>query len=476
MLSVTSELHPLVKTGGLADVAGALPLALARQGVEARSLLPAYPGVLARTGGGTVVHRWEEFYGGPAALRRAEAAGHRLLLLDAPHLYDRQGGPYADASGADHLDNWRRFAALSRAGADIAGALLPDFAPDVVHAHDWQAALTAAFLHYDGARVPSVVTVHNLAFQGQFDAAVFPKIGLPARAFSIDGVEYYGGVGFLKAGLRLASAVTTVSPTYAEEIRTPEGGMGLGGLLSDRAGALHGIVNGIDVEDWNPAADPHLPARFSAADLAPRDANRRALAERFGLEPEDGPLFIVITRLTWQKGSDLLLGAVDHLVGLGGRLAVLGTGDPAFEDGLRAAATRHPGRVGVAIAYDEPLAHLMQGGADAILVPSRFEPCGLTQLCGLRYGAVPVVARTGGLADTVIDANHAALTAGVATGIQFPPGDETALRRALDWATALHAAPGVWEGLRQAGMRTDVSWDRSAAAYAALYRSLGADA
>ena len=472
VLSVTSELHPLVKTGGLADVAGALPPALARHGVETRSLLPAYPGVLARIGGGEVVHRWGEIQGGPASLLRAEAGGLGLYLLDAPHLYDRPGGPYADASGAEHPDNWRRFAALCRAGADVGGGLLPDFRPDLVHAHDWQAGLTPAYLHFGGAPVPSVATVHNLAFQGRFEADVFPALGLPPRAFSIDGVEYYGGVGFLKAGLRLASAITTVSPTYAEEILAPEGGMGLGGLLASRAGALRGIVNGIDTAVWDPSADPHLPAPFSAADLVPREASRRALEERFGLRADDAPLFVVISRLTGQKGIDLLAGAVDPLVASGGKLAVLGTGDPALERELEAAAARHPGRVGVAIAYDEALAHLMQGGGDAILVPSRFEPCGLTQLCGLRYGTVPVVARTGGLTDTVIDANHAALAAGVATGLHFAPGDGPALARAVRRAVGLHRAPDAWAGLRREGMRADVSWDRSAAEYAALYREV----
>ncbi len=472
ILSVASEAHPLVKTGGLADVAGALPAALARLGVETRTLLPAYPGVLSGTGGGEVVHRWADLHGGPAALRRAEAAGLALLLLDAPHLYDRPGGPYADPSGADHPDNWRRFAALCRAGADIARGAVPELRPDLVHAHDWQAAMTAAFLRYDGTPVPSVVTIHNLAFQGRFEAGVFPALGLPPRAFSIDGVEYYGGVGFLKAGLRLADAITTVSPTYAEEILTPAGGMGLGGLLADRAGALRGIVNGIDTEVWDPAADPHLPAPFSREDLAPRQADRRALEARFGLDADDAPVFVVVSRLTGQKGIDLLVGAADPLVAAGGKLAVLGTGEPALERALAAAAERHPGRIGVAIAYDEPLAHLMQGGGDAILVPSRFEPCGLTQLCGLRYGTVPVVARTGGLADTVIDANHAALAAGVATGLQFPPGDGPALERAVRRAVDLHRTPGAWAGLRREGMRADVSWDRSAAAYAALYRGL----
>ena len=472
VLSVVSELYPFVKTGGLADVAGALPPALRGHGIDMRSLLPAYPSVVARTGWGEVVHHWPDYYGGEARLRRLEAEGHRLFLLDAPHLYDRPGGPYTDPAGVDHPDNWRRFAALSRAGADLARGLIFDFRPDIVHAHDWQTALTAAFVHYDGTPSASVVTLHNLAFQGQFDAGIFPALGLPPDAFSIHGVEYYGGVGFLKAGLKLATGITTVSPTYAEEIRTPEGGMGLAGLLSDRVDDLCGIVNGIDAAAWDPASDPHLPSRFTADDRPARQVNRRALEARFGLDADDAPIFSVVSRLTWQKGIDLLAETADHLVGLGAKLAVLGTGDPGLEHAFREAATRHPGRIGTVIGYDEPLAHLLQGGADAILIPSRFEPCGLTQLYGLRYGSVPVVARVGGLADTVIDANHAALVAGVATGIQFSPVDVPALRKAIRRAVHLYHSPGIWTRLRREGMKADVSWDHSAADYAALYRDL----
>ena len=472
VLSIVSELYPLVKTGGLADVAGALPPALARQGIEMRSLLPAYPPVLARTGPGDVVHNWGEFYGGPAAIRRVEAEGHRLFLLDAPHLFDRPGGPYSDEAGRDYPDNWRRYAALSRAGADIAGGLLPEFRPDLLHAHDWQTALTAAYTHYGGSTVPTIVTVHNLAFQGQADAGIFPGLGLPPHAFSIHGVEYYGGVGFLKAGLALASAITTVSPTYADEIRTAEGGMGLQGLLSDRVASLHGIVNGIDTAAWNPETDPHLAAPFSADDPAARSANRGAIETRFGLHSDEAPIFAVVTRLTWQKGIDLLVDTTDFLVGLGAKLAVLGSGDPLFEHEFRLAADRHPGRVGAVIGYDEPLAHLLQGGADAIIIPSRFEPCGLTQLYGLRYGTVPVVARTGGLADTVIDANVAAMNAGVATGLQFSPVDVSHLRKTMRRAVGLYGTPGCWTSIRRQGMKSDVSWDRSAAAYAALYHEL----
>ena len=475
VLSVTSEIYPLIKTGGLADVAGALPPALGRLGIAVRTLVPGYPSVIARVTDGEVLHSFPALLGAPARLIGARIAGLDLIVLDAPELFERSGGPYADASGRDHPDNWRRFAALSRAGAEIAAGLLPDFVPDIVHAHDWQAALTPAYLRYFGIGVPSIVTVHNLAFQGQFPAAIFGALELPGEAYSLDGVEYYGGVGFLKAGLQCAWAITTVSPTYAAEIRTPSFGMGLDGLIEHRGAAVHGIVNGIDTEVWDPATDGLLAANFGARNLKGRQANRRAVETAFALDRDDAPIFVMVSRLTWQKGADLLLAVVDELVAAGGKLAVLGTGDSALESAFLAASAHHRGRIGASIAYDERLAHLVQGGGDAILIPSRFEPCGLTQLCGLRYGCVPVVARTGGLADTVVDANTAALNAGVATGIQFPPSTAEGLRDGLRRCLALFANPKQWTTMQRQGMKADVSWDRSAALYAELFASLISD-
>ncbi|MGK2909735.1 MAG: glycogen synthase GlgA [Sphingobium sp.] len=473
VLSVTSEIYPLIKTGGLADVAGALPLALAGEGITVRMLVPGYPAVMARIGGGKSLHRYEALFGEPASLIAAKVGDLDLVVLDCPAFFAREGGPYDDAAGNDWPDNWKRFAALSRAGADIAAGLIKGWQPDVVHAHDWQAAMTLAYMRYGAVHaVPKVVTIHNLAFQGQFDASIFAALDLPAVAWGMDGVEYYGGTGFLKAGLVSADAITTVSPSYAEEIQTSAGGMGLEGLLSGRADRLHGILNGIDTQAWNPASDALLAQPFSTTDLSGRAANRAAVDRSFGLDTDDSPLFIVISRLTWQKGMDVLAETLDHLVALGGKLAVLGSGDNALEGAFLSAAERHRGRVGVRIGYDEPLSHLMQGGGDAILIPSRFEPCGLTQLYGLRYGCVPVVARVGGLADTIIDANAAALSADVATGVQFAPPDPAALRRAMGRAVSLYRDPPKWRAIQRAGMAADFSWDKSAARYAALYRSL----
>jgi starch synthase len=473
VLAVASEAFPLVKTGGLADVVGALPRALAPEGVAVTTLLPGYPAVLpAVEADATVLHAMPDLFGGPARLLPGTLGGHGLVVLDAPHLFARPG-LYAGPDGQDWLDNWQRFAALSAAAALVAvgGACLPPF--DAVHAHDWQAGLTPAYLRSGGYAVPTLFTVHNLAFQGQFPAAVFPALGLPPQAFAVAGLEYFGTVGFLKAGLWFADRLSTVSPTYAAEIRTPQGGMGLDGLLRGRAAELHGILNGLDTEEWNPATDPHLPARFSAADPAARAANKAALQQRMGLAQEaDAPLFAFIGRLTWQKGIDLVLEALPALLAAGGQLAVLGTGDPALEARCRGAAAALAGRVGTMIAFNEGLARLHYGGADAILMPSRFEPCGLGQLCALRYGAPPLVARVGGLADTVIDASPMALAAGAASGVQFAPVTQEMLGAAIRRTAALYRDRPKWRRIQANAMATDVSWARSAAAYAALFREM----
>ncbi|CDO34287.1 MULTISPECIES: glycogen synthase GlgA [Novosphingobium] len=483
VLSVASEAVPLIKTGGLADVAGALPGAVADHGAAMTTLLPGYPSVLKAMPRARPVHQWDSLLGTPARLLSGKigtkGAEYPLLVLDAPELFTRDGSPYSDISGKDWSDNWRRFAALGRAAADLAGgAMVKRGKPqgfDLVHAHDWQAAMTCAYLRYapyGEARIPSVVTIHNMAFQGWFGKEVFAQLGLPPKAWTMDGVEYHGGVGMLKAGLACADAVTTVSPTYAREIRSGTFGMGLEGLIIARGHAVSGILNGIDTDVWNPATDKALAATFTARTLERRMANKRALEAEFDLDEDDGPLFIVVSRLTWQKGMDVLPEVLDHLVGIGGRLALLGSADPHIEQQLFEGAARHPGRVGIRIGYDEDLSHRMQGGGDAILVPSRFEPCGLTQLYGLAYGCVPVVSRTGGLADTVIDANPAALAAGCATGIQHDGVTYDALAAALTRTVDLYRQPAVWQKIQKNAMKCDFSWKASGKAYADLYRSL----
>ncbi|MBB4063045.1 glycogen synthase GlgA [Gellertiella hungarica] len=473
ILSVTSEIYPLVKTGGLADVAGALPLALKSLGIRTRTLVPGYPAVMKRLAKPVERLHLPDVLGVGARLLEVTCEGLELLVLDCPALYDRVGGPYLDATGNDFPDNWKRFAALSWVGAEIAGGLLDDFQPDLVHAHDWQGALTPVYMRYGRAHaVPSVLTIHNIAFQGQFGFNIFAELRLPPHAFAMDGIEYYGDIGYLKGGLQSATAITTVSPSYAGEILQPSFGMGLEGVIAARENVLHGIVNGIDVETWDPARDPEIAAPYSAANLKPRAASREALCEHFNLDRDSGPIFSIVSRLTWQKGMDLLPEVVDDLVAHGGKLAILGSGDAALEGALLNAAARHRGRIGITIGYNEQLSHLLQAGADAILVPSRFEPCGLTQLYALRYGCIPVVARTGGLADTVIDANHAALQAKCATGVQFSPINADGLRQAIHRTIRLYADRKLWTQIQKQGMKADVSWIRSAGRYAELYSSL----
>jgi starch synthase len=474
VLSVVPEVFPLVKTGGLGDVAGALPLALAAEDIRTRTLVPGYPAVLAALQGRQALHRFPDLFGGSADLLAGRAAGLDLLTIDAPHLYARGGNPYVGPDGRDWPDNALRFAALSHVAAEVGTGLVPGLAPDVVHAHDWQTGLVPAYLHYRGTPRPgTVMTVHNLAFQGQFPADLLPLLGLPPGAYSMQGVEYYGSIGYLKAGLALADRITTVSPTYAAEIRTPEHGMGMDGLLRARSRVLSGILNGIDDTVWNPSDDDLIAERFSVPRLARRTVNKLALQARLGLDHGHDTLLVgVVSRLTDQKGLDLLLEALPGLLERGAQLALLGSGDRAMQAAFVAAAGAHPGRVGVQIGYDESLAHLIQAGADALLVPSRFEPCGLTQLCALRYGALPVVARVGGLADTVIDANEAALAAGTGTGIQFSPVTVQALDATFQRLETLWQQPAVWRQVQRNAMRTDVSWRRPARRYAELYRDL----
>jgi starch synthase len=469
-LSVVSEAYPLVKTGGLADVAGALPGALKPYDVAVTTLLPGYKKVMKALEGGQVLHSYKDLFGSEARLIAGTAGGLDLIVLDAPELYGRDGGLYCDATGKDWADNWQRFGALGRAAADLAAGRFSDAPFDIVHGHDWQGALAAAYLRYEGSSVPSIVTIHNIAFPGWFPAETFAELGLPERAFSIEGVEYFGGVGFLKAGLHTADAITTVSPTYAEEIREKEFGMGLEGLIKARGDRVFGIVNGIDTTVWNPATDTHLAAQYDVRTLNARRQNRRALEKTFGLDEGFGPLFCVVSRLTTQKGMDVLAALADDLVALGGRLALLGAGDTKLETAFIAASNKHRGKIGVTIGYDEGLSHLMQGGADAILIPSRFEPCGLTQLYGLRYGCVPVAACTGGLADTIIDANDAAVNAGVATGFLFHGATPENFAKALQHAVTAFANRKAWKALQEQGMRADYSWARSGRQYADLYR------
>ncbi len=479
ILAVASEIYPLLKTGGLGDVVGALPLALQQIGgaspaVEVTTMVPGYPAIMAALTDAIPIHQFDELFGGPATILQASADSLDLLVVDAPHLYARAGNPYLGADGREWADNGMRFAALGAAAAAVGRGIVPGLTFDIVHAHDWQAAMALVYLHFhNGPRPATVLTIHNLAFQGRYPAALFPRLGLPASAFGLNGLEFHGDVNFLKGGLAYADRITTVSPGYAREITGEEKGMGLDGLLRHRGDVLSGILNGIDDTVWNPATDPLLPARYSRGKLAKRAEDKLALQKRMGLEESPDALLIgVISRLTSQKGLDMLLDQLDAMVGDGMQLALLGSGEPDLEQAFVSAAEWHLGSVGCIIGYDETLAHLIQAGSDALLVPSRFEPCGLTQLYALRYGSVPVVSRVGGLADSVIDANEAALAAGVATGIQFWPATPEALQVALDRLQNLWRDKPAWAQVQRNGMAADVSWRRPANQYVSLYRSL----
>lgn len=473
VLSVVSEIYPLIKTGGLADVAGALPKALATQGIRVLSLVPGYPQVLARLPHRKEAGRLEGVLGYTAIVTRAQTEGLDLLVLEIPELFDRTGGPYLDEHARDHPDNWLRFAAFSLAGARIGLGELPHLEIDLIHVHDWQAALLPVYLrHKYASTLPVVCTIHNLAFQGQFAFHIAPRLELPSSALDVDCLEYYGGIGFLKGGLTCSDIVTTVSPTYAREILSPELGMGLDGVLQTRRSALYGIVNGIDTEVWNPAVDPHLPKTYDVRSLARRHKNRAALLGCFGLIDHGGPLFAALTRLTWQKGADMLPEAVEEIVAHGGHLVICGQGDRAIETALQKCAERHHERIGLHVGYSEDLAHLIVSGSDILVQPSRFEPCGLTQLYAMRYGAIPLVGRTGGLSETIIDANDAAMAREVATGFQFHPVEPHSLREAVRRACDAYSDRSSWSSLQRQAMKADFSWERSAAQYAQLFEAV----
>jgi starch synthase len=489
ILFVTPECAPLVKTGGLGDVAGSLPGALSKLHLDVRILLPAYRDVLRSVDGARELARYAETAAFPACrlLDGGRVDGAPLLLLDCPSLFDRDGGPYQDAADRDWPDNAKRFGLLCRVAADlahgglergadgtIAGGSRLDWLPDVVHCNDWQTGLVPAYLRF-GPRTQArtVLTVHNLAFQGIFPPATVERLGLPAESFSLDGLEYFGNMSFLKAGLQYADAITTVSPTYAAQIQVEPLGMGMHGLLAERRDALTGILNGIDTHTWNPGSDARIPHRFSEHDLSGKQTNKRSLQRLLGLSEEVGvPLFASVSRLTLQKGIDLILDVAAELLALPAQLVVLGSGDRALQSRLEELAQRHPGRVGVRVGFDEGLAHLIEAGADMFLMPSRFEPCGMNQMYSQRYGTVPIVHATGGLADSVTDCTEETLAAGTATGLVFSPCTSDEMLRAIQRAQQLYGAPATWRAIQAAGMRRDFSWTASATRYAGIYRRL----
>jgi starch synthase len=478
VLHLAAEIYPLVKTGGLGDVVGALPPALVSRGLDVRVLLPGLPAI--RAGVGTLIPIADcgpAF--GAARVRLCRGilpdTGLTALVIDAPFLYDRPGNPYLDEQGIGWSDNHRRFGMLGWIGAQIgAGCLDPDWQPDILHGHDWHAGLAPAYLAArPGPRAATVFTIHNLAYQGLFPGTAYGELGLPPALFSPQGLEFHGQVSFMKAGLTCADRITTVSPTYAAEILTPASGWGLDGVIRDRGAAFSGILNGVDSEVWNPATDDLIAARFDASARGGKGLCKRALQSEFGLPVRDDlPLLCVVSRLSEQKGLDLVLAALAELIALGTQWLVLGSGDAHLEAGFRAAARTYPDAVAVRIGFDEALSHRIIAGADVIVVPSRFEPCGLTQLYGLRYGTLPLVRRVGGLADTVIDADEATQSATQGTGFVFDAADPATLLEAVQRALSAWQRPDTWQALVEAAMTQNFTWADAARQYHALYQEL----
>lgn len=476
VLFASSEIYPLAKTGGLADVSAGLPAALSERDVDVRLLTPAYPEALDMvTGKGAAIPLPGLLGYDDAALipARMPDTGLPIWLLACPELYHRGGGIYADSEGREWTDNAIRFAALCHAAARIAvGNVDVGWQPDIVHANDWHLGLLPALLTaHEGPRPASLLTIHNLAFQGVFGAEIFPRLGLPPRFFSTDGLEYFGRVSFLKAGIRFADRLTTVSPRYAGEILTPEFGCGLDGLLRTRADDLVGILNGIDYGTWSPQDRATLQAPYSADDLSGKRSCKRALQAELDLAPEPfAPLFVFMSRITEQKMADVLPGVAPSIVARGGQVAVLGQGDRAIESALYRMASEHPGRVSVRIGYDENGAKRLLAGADVLLAPARFEPCGLTQMYGMRYGALPVVRRVGGLADTVTHASSDPEEA--PTGFMFDEPTAADFSHAADTAAGAYREPHSWHRMQTRAMTQDFSWRRSADRYIALYEDM----
>ena len=478
VLMVASEAQPFAKSGGLADVTGALAGALARLGHAVTLVMPRYREVGA-VGFGRPGRRLALTMGGRVfdvgLVEVTQGPRERVVLVECDELYDREG--LYGAGGQDHPDNAVRFGVLARAALEYAVGFEPP--PSILHAHDWQTGLVPVLLRtrYSAdpvwRRIPSIFTIHNLAYQGVFPAETLSALDLGSELLSIDGLEFWNQVSFLKGGINFADAVTTVSATYAREMLTPEYGEGLEGLLLHRRHLLSGIRNGIDTDTWDPQTDQYLPAPFSASDLEGKRFAKREVLTRYGLADDAAamarPVIGMVSRMVGQKGLDLIWKARGALGRMNAAFVILGTGEQRYEEMWRDLAAAHPMRIGVRIGFDEGLAHLIEGGADLFLMPSRFEPCGLNQMYSMRYGTVPVVRVTGGLEDTVQPFD---VETGAGTGFTFHEYTSSAMLAALDTALAVYASPARWRALQQAGMRQDFSWDASAAAYVQEYRTV----
>lgn len=469
ILFVAAEMAPLVKVGGLGDVAGALPSALAERGHDVRVLMPAYS---ERMVGNAREHLRLPGDAGRLLEYDRDSVPVPLWLLETPGFLRRGGQPYLNRAGRPWADNALQFGRLGRAAALLAAGADPDWIPDIVHCNDWHTGLAPVYMHLDGTRTASMLTIHNLAYTGCFDPDIMPRLKLPVRLYRTDALEFHGDISFLKGGLVHATRLTTVSPGYAREILTPEQGAGMDGILRDRSEHLTGILNGLDYRHWDPANDGHLRHRFDARDLAGKRKERMLVERDLGLESDDArstPLLVWIGRLAHQKGADLLLEALPRLMQQNVRLAILGSGDRDHERALMRAARKWPDRISVTTDFNETLAHRLYAAGDMLLMPSRFEPCGLAQLCAMRYGNIPIVTRVGGLADTVTDVGEARIDK--ATGFFMRETTAEALVAAVTRATGVFREGRIWPRLMANAMRCRYDWSHSAESYERVYRS-----
>lgn len=477
VLHVCSEVFPFLKTGGLADVVGALPQALGTLGVANRLLVPGFPAFIENLQNSKVVKEITNKFGASSIkILSGLLNGVDAYVIDAPELYKRTGNPYADKSGVAYSDNYLRFALLGWVAAQLANSLDDDWIPDVVHGHDWHAGLMPLYIksieEYTGIKLArTVLTVHNLAYQGVFPDYVYNELELAQKYFSVDGLEFYGQVSFLKAGLYFADKITTVSPSYAEEIQSKEQGCGLDGLLSSRYNDLSGILNGVDPEVWSPAKDSTIAKNYGTKSLDGKAECRKTLQSYVGLdEQNDKPIFVVVSRLTEQKGLHLVVEAARDIIEKGGQLAILGSGEKDIEGAFVALANEFPKSVAVQLGYDEAHAHRLISGGDVILVPSRFEPCGLTQLYGMAYGTLPLVHKVGGLKDTVTDSSLENLDDGIATGFVFESFTIDEFKSAVRRAFALYRRKAEWKRFQKVAMTKDFGWEVAAKAYLDIYK------
>ncbi len=484
VLFATSEVFPLIKTGGLADVSGSLPNALQNLGVDIRILVPGYPAVLNKLTNLQAIASFDNLpviHNAALMLGTIEETQVKVMVIKSATLYERDGGPYADANGLEWLDNPVRFGILSKVAAILSGPHSPlsDWQPDIVHCNDWQTGLTPAYMKLvEHSPAKSVISLHNMAFQGCYAPGWLSTLALPHTSFSVEGFEYHGQLSFLKAGIFYADSVTTVSPSYAKEIQTAAFGFGLEGLLSKRGNEIKGILNGIETDEWNPEADPHLAKNYSASTLAGKKLVKAALQEKLGLHIDaSAPLLGVVSRLTHQKGLDMLVPILQQLIDAGCQLALLGSGESGLESAFRSLATNNPTKISVTIGYNEPLSHQIMAGSDMFIMPSRFEPCGLNQLYGLAYGTPPVVNATGGLADSVTDTNLISFKNKTANGFVMSEASPTSLLHCINQAlNVFNNDANAWKQIQKNGMTQNLSWDKSALEYLAVYKSLSKSA